>query len=132
MSQDRDNWRFTISNALSQIVGRCFSSWAPVACSRRPQLLAEIWATLSVFRSSRWWVYVCWLLECTQFNPTNIHRDFGRNYCFPLHGHLLRLTPRKVKRVYTCKVLTDYKTWGFHGGDYEGWRLLGFYGVWLL
>jgi hypothetical protein len=26
MSQDRDNWRFTISNALSQIVGRCFSS----------------------------------------------------------------------------------------------------------
>jgi hypothetical protein len=24
------------------------------------------------------------------------------------------------------------KTWGFHGGDYEEWRLLGCYGVWLL
>jgi hypothetical protein len=25
-----------------------------------------------------------------------------------------------------------YKTSGFHGGDYEEWRLLGSYAVWLL
>jgi hypothetical protein len=24
------------------------------------------------------------------------------------------------------------KIWGFHGGDYEEWRLLGCYAVWLL
>jgi hypothetical protein len=24
------------------------------------------------------------------------------------------------------------KTWGFHGGDYEEWCLLGCYAVWLL
>jgi hypothetical protein len=25
-----------------------------------------------------------------------------------------------------------YKIWGFHGGDYEEWCLLGCYAVWLL
>jgi hypothetical protein len=24
------------------------------------------------------------------------------------------------------------KIWGFHGGDYEEWCLLGYYAVWLL
>jgi hypothetical protein len=26
----------------------------------------------------------------------------------------------------------EYKIWGFHGGDYEEWCLLGCYAVWLL
>jgi hypothetical protein len=25
-----------------------------------------------------------------------------------------------------------YKILGFHGGDYEEWRLLGYYALWLL
>jgi hypothetical protein len=27
---------------------------------------------------------------------------------------------------------STWKTWGFHSGDYEEWRLLGCYAVWLL
>jgi hypothetical protein len=27
---------------------------------------------------------------------------------------------------------SKYKIWGFHGGDYEEWCLLGCYAVWLL
>jgi hypothetical protein len=30
------------------------------------------------------------------------------------------------KDPYRCKI------WGFHGGDYEEWCLLGCYAVWLL
>jgi hypothetical protein len=30
-----------------------------------------------------------------------------------------------------CKV-EKFKIWGFHGGDYEEWCLLGCYAVWLL
>jgi hypothetical protein len=30
------------------------------------------------------------------------------------------------KQYYLCKI------WGFHGGDYEEWCLLGCYAVWLL
>jgi hypothetical protein len=32
--------------------------------------------------------------------------------------------------VWTYLILC--KIWGFHGGDYEEWRLLGYYAVWLL
>jgi hypothetical protein len=28
--------------------------------------------------------------------------------------------------------VTIYKIWGFHGGDYEEWRLLGCYAMWFL
>jgi hypothetical protein len=28
--------------------------------------------------------------------------------------------------------LLQCKIWGFHGDDYEEWRLLGCYAVWLL
>jgi hypothetical protein len=30
------------------------------------------------------------------------------------------------------QVKLEHKIWGFHGGDYEEWRLLGCYAVWLL
>jgi hypothetical protein len=35
---------------------------------------------------------------------------------------------------YRSKNITflQCKIWGFHGGDYEEWRLLGYYTVWLL
>jgi hypothetical protein len=34
--------------------------------------------------------------------------------------------------VETARALEDCKIWGFHGGDYEEWCLLGCYDVWLL
>jgi hypothetical protein len=33
---------------------------------------------------------------------------------------------------YLNTTLQDCKIWGFHGGDYEEWCLLGCYAVWLL
>jgi hypothetical protein len=35
------------------------------------------------------------------------------------------LSPGKIQN-FQCKI------WGFHGGDYEEWCLLGCYTVWLL
>jgi hypothetical protein len=32
----------------------------------------------------------------------------------------------------THKQVSFRKIWGFHGGDYEEWYLLGCYAVWLL
>jgi hypothetical protein len=32
----------------------------------------------------------------------------------------------QAKQEHICKI------WGFHGGDYEEWCLLGCYAVWLL
>jgi hypothetical protein len=29
-------------------------------------------------------------------------------------------------------ITNSFKIWGFHGGDYEEWCLLGCYAVWLL
>jgi hypothetical protein len=36
------------------------------------------------------------------------------------------------KRLSESTHLTQCKIWGFHGGDYEEWCLLGCYAVWLL
>jgi hypothetical protein len=33
---------------------------------------------------------------------------------------------------YDFKQIKFRKIWGFHGGDYEEWCLLGCYAVWLL
>jgi hypothetical protein len=42
-------------------------------------------------------------------------------------------TALKMGAAYTCERLAKLcKIWGFHGGDYEEWCLLGFYVVWLL
>jgi hypothetical protein len=34
--------------------------------------------------------------------------------------------------VCTSSRLCQCEIWGFHGGDYEEWCLLGCYAVWLL
>jgi hypothetical protein len=41
-------------------------------------------------------------------------------------AHPRRTLEASSKRPWWCKI------WGFHGGDYEEWRLLGCYAVWLL
>jgi hypothetical protein len=41
--------------------------------------------------------------------------------CFLLHS---------FQRPYSKNKL--FKMWGFHGGDYEEWRLLGCYAMWFL
>jgi hypothetical protein len=43
----------------------------------------------------------------------------------------------KFKKICYFIVDTEFnlflcKVWGFNGGDYEEWRLLGCYAVWLL
>jgi hypothetical protein len=41
--------------------------------------------------------------------------------------------PRRPDRLWgTCSLFSNCKIWGFHGGDYEEWCLLGCYAVWLL
>jgi hypothetical protein len=37
-----------------------------------------------------------------------------------------QIIPPIFNMMITCKI------WGFHGGDYEEWCLLGCYAVWLL
>jgi hypothetical protein len=47
---------------------------------------------------------------------------------------LLRDVVYSGKRImiFPGNKLRSCKIWGFHGGDYEEWRLLGCYDVWLL
>jgi hypothetical protein len=46
--------------------------------------------------------------------------------------HNLSKLYRFLTMAYECKHLGFCKIWGFHGGDYEEWCLLGCYAVWLL
>jgi hypothetical protein len=39
---------------------------------------------------------------------------------------------RIATRATVATYLLSCKIWGFHGGDYEEWCLLGCYAVWLL
>jgi hypothetical protein len=39
---------------------------------------------------------------------------------------------KQLKMKEVEKGETDFKIWGFHGGDYEEWRLLECYAVWFL
>jgi hypothetical protein len=39
---------------------------------------------------------------------------------------------RSIKEIPLKTVDFPCKIWGFHGGDYEEWCLLGCYVVWLL
>jgi hypothetical protein len=41
-------------------------------------------------------------------------------------------TPESLRKSEFRATEKLYKTSGFHGGDYEEWRLLGCYAVWLL
>jgi hypothetical protein len=39
---------------------------------------------------------------------------------------------RELPDQWKESIIIPCKIWGFHGGDYEEWCLLGCYAVWLL
>jgi hypothetical protein len=44
-------------------------------------------------------------------------------------GETVESSTRKLQSTVNKK---NWKIWGFHGGDYEEWCLLGCYAVWFL
>jgi hypothetical protein len=49
----------------------------------------------------------------------------------PTHKCTSHILYRRAN-IYSSRCTTLFKIWGFHGGDYEEWCLLGCYAVWLL
>jgi hypothetical protein len=47
-------------------------------------------------------------------------------------GELRTVLAVSSNRSTLWRKVIQYKIWGFHGGDYEEWCLLGCYAVWLL
>jgi hypothetical protein len=61
-----------------------------------------------------------------------MHVKFGQLSFRLTHGTKYEIyTHLKPHRCFT-NTLGRCKIWGFHGGDYEEWCLLGCYAVWLL
>jgi hypothetical protein len=58
-------------------------------------------------------------------------RSLVSHYC-PVR--LTSVVSKQMERFLASylKEIWDKKIWGFHGGDYEEWCLLGCYAVWLL
>jgi hypothetical protein len=55
------------------------------------------------------------------------NRSFGEMYHVHRRGEKNQRASNNISSNYAKR-----KIWGFHGGDYEEWRLLGCYAVWLL
>jgi hypothetical protein len=74
-------------------------------------------------------------------NSTDVLRDntqcgYSKNWCFEgayrVHLQSNKYVLTRVTWSNIPQEINHCKIWGFHGGDYELWRLLGSYAVWLL
>jgi hypothetical protein len=59
-------------------------------------------------------------------------KGFVRKQSWYNLGNILEFFTRDEENVIGHDEYTRCKIWGFHGGDYEEWCLLGCYAVWLL
>jgi hypothetical protein len=65
------------------------------------------------------------------FNSYFALHNFWSKWLLQIYGEIVRRYDvkselRHKRYIKLCKI------WGFHGGDYEEWRLLRCYAVWLL
>jgi hypothetical protein len=71
------------------------------------------------------WLFQLYLSESTSYEALN-YVIFSTSYHFTL------FSPNVLPCVLFSNILSLCKIWGFRGGDYEEWCLLGCYAVWLL
>jgi hypothetical protein len=64
------------------------------------------------------------IMRCYGYMNLGCKGQIKQNYVFPVEI--------KTKNDYRPRQVVNCKIWGFHGGDYEEWCLLGCYAVWLL
>jgi hypothetical protein len=134
-SVDAQQWpSYTMNNLLSCVV-TC-SSQFPTSSSSSTQENAMALAGNEPHRPSRQRKgSYCW--RCRGSPPPLARGDTGTSAVLTRYESVLICSLRQHERTIAEGHVTTQerrlcKIWGFHGGDYEEWCLVGCYAAWLL